>query len=75
MVSKAVLFTPYRVAAGAMMKVASLWAHNASIALGQLGKTGITIALTEALFRATATMYAVNIANTFDGYVLANRLV
>jgi hypothetical protein len=33
-----------------MVKVTALWAHNAGIALWQLGKTGVAVTLAKALF-------------------------
>jgi hypothetical protein len=75
MIGKTVLLTPFWISASAMVKMASLWAHNAGITLGQLGKTGVTIALTKTFFRATATVNTVNIAHMFNGNIAANQIV
>jgi hypothetical protein len=67
MISKAVFLSPLRITAGTMMKVTFLRTHNTGIALGQLSKTGVAIALTKTFFRAAPTMDAVNITSILYG--------
>jgi hypothetical protein len=75
MVGETILLTPGRVTAGTMVKVTPLRAHNAGIALGQLGKTGVTVALTKALFRATTAMNAVDITYMLYSYALTYGVI
>jgi flavin-binding protein dodecin len=74
-IGKAVFFTPFRIAAGAVVKMAFLRAHNAAIALGQFGKAGVAVALAKTLFRAAATVNTVDIAEVLKADSLANILV
>ena len=62
MVGKAMLLTPFWVAAGAVMEVTFLRTHNTGVALRQARKTGVAVALTEAFLGATPTMDTVNIS-------------
>ena len=74
-IGKTVFLAPLRVATGAVMKVTFFRAHNTAVALRQLGKTGVTIALTKALFRAPATVNAMNITEVLKADTAANKFI
>jgi hypothetical protein len=57
------------------VKVTLFWAHNATVTLGKLSKTGIAVTLTKALFRAPTTVDTMDVTEMFEANALADKLV
>ena len=58
-----------------MVKMASLWAHDAGVTLGEFDKTGVTEPLTKTFLGTAATVNAVNITYMLNGDSLAYSFV
>jgi hypothetical protein len=74
-IGKTVFITPGGIAASTLMIVTLFRAHNATVTLGQLGETGIAVALIKALFAATTTVNAVDLPQILQSDRLAQQVI
>jgi hypothetical protein len=69
MIDKTVGFTPFRLSASALSKVAFFRFNNTGVALSQSLKTGIAIPLIKALFSHPIAVYAVDYPGELNAHL------